>query len=159
MQQPNHSLTTLMPAPHKVEFLLTRLHSLEGTLSMTMLGTGGGGWLQASQHREETPPSPAALSSHPTLKPVGDSLCLAQAVPCQRGQLSSSCPPHSRESSLSLPYRNLARWGKGVRFGSRLVFRGGPEADLPPRGGRGDVSGAPPPSSFRSPGPGGGAVP
>ncbi|KAL8173329.1 UNVERIFIED_CONTAM: hypothetical protein K2H54_045795 [Gekko kuhli] len=33
MQQPNRSVTTLMPGAHKVEFLLTRLHSCKGGIA------------------------------------------------------------------------------------------------------------------------------
>ncbi|KAL8213433.1 UNVERIFIED_CONTAM: hypothetical protein K2H54_065117 [Gekko kuhli] len=42
MQQPNHSLTALMPGAHKVGFLLTRLHSLEGALNSGTLVPSAG---------------------------------------------------------------------------------------------------------------------
>lgn len=61
MQSPNHLLTTLMPFAHQVEFLLTGLHTLEGTLVLTDIS--GGGHAAQTWHRVETLGESTVLSS------------------------------------------------------------------------------------------------
>ncbi|KAL8213569.1 UNVERIFIED_CONTAM: hypothetical protein K2H54_066847 [Gekko kuhli] len=83
------------------------------------------------------PPTPpgsllAALSVPGTQVPLPKWAILLLPPPLLPVQPWFSVVPalQARESSLSLRYRNAAQCGTGVRFGSRLVFRGGSEADL-----------------------------